>query len=557
MSDLYVGSGETVSGVHLGLGDDRQYVDSGGKSIGTTVYSGGWQYVSSGGKTIGTTVSSGGYQVVRGDNTYYSPTNVGGIASGSVVREGGVQVVDSSGLSFQTLLEGGSQKVRYAGIASGTSVGSGGRQYISSDGSAIGAQIFSGGGQVVYSGGIASGTSLGGGWQRIEWGASAVRTTISDGWQYVNGGIARNTVVKTDGMQQVLLGGLAVSTTVASGGLVEVLAGAGVKSLNLKSGAEMSIAAGNVIEGANVFNRAVVSGGRSSRRVRLGNGASLSVGARMDMSGLHLKTDSATLTFTSIGNTLGSLQVTSNTQVAFDISSVNASWTAPMLSLSTANSQKKGSFSVTVAKNQGVGVYELSKNLVQSSGTGYTIRLGSTEIGTANLGGSAIARNGMYYRMCSSGVMITLRTAAKAGSMLHGAAGSDTLAGTVHSDVFWGGAGSDMIKGSNGRDVAVYGTGSWGKDVIAGTNGTITILFKDLKASQFTSSLSGTDMTFTRKGVSGQAVTVQGWNSATHNVVFASSMPDFTKWAIAASPTTAQAAAARTEVWKNAGLAQT
>ncbi len=84
----------------------------------------------------------------------------------------------------------------------------------------------------------------------------------------------------------------------------------------------------------------------------------------------------------------------------------------------------------------------------------------------------------------------------------------------------------------------------------------MTILFKDLKASQVTSSLSGTDMTFTRKGVSGQAVTVQGWSSATHNVVFASSMPDFSKWATATAPVTAQGTAARSEVWKKTGLAQ-
>jgi Ca2+-binding RTX toxin-like protein len=271
---------------------------------------------------------------------------------------------------------------------------------------------------------------------------------------------------------------------------------------------------------------------------------------------LHLNAASASLAVAGTGNTLGSVSLSAATQVSYDVSKLVASSTAYMLSLKTANKQYLGKFSVKVATGQALGVYELSKGIWQKNGATYSVYAGTKSVGTAKVNGLGRVNGSYVYSIASDASHRIKLTVAKAGSVKKGTAGANSLKGTANWDVFYGGKGNDTITGVNGRDMAVYGTGSWGKDVIARTNGTMTILFKDLKASQITSSLDGSTMTFTRKGVSGQTVTVNGWNSATHNVVFASSMPDFNKWATAATPTATQANAARTQVWQKAGLAQ-
>ncbi len=140
--------------------------------------------------------------------------------------------------------------------------------------------------------------------------------------------------------------------------------------------------------------------------------------------------------------------------------------------------------------------------------------------------------------------------------MLKGTAKADRLDGTSHSDVFYGGRGSDVIAGGNGRDVAVYGRTAWGKDRILGTKGTMAILFKDLEKSDVVQKLRGTTMTITRKSDRAQSVTVQGWSNNTHSVVFGGAMSRLAAYLKAAAPSAAQEKAARSEVWKKAGLAQ-
>jgi hypothetical protein len=132
----------------------------------------------------------------------------------------------------------------------------------------------------------------------------------------------------------------------------------------------------------------------------------------------------------------------------------------------------------------------------------------------------------------------------------------DGLTGTVNSDIFCGSKGNDTIKGVHGRDIAVYGKTAWGKDTIVKTDGTMTLLFKDLKKTDVVQKLKGTTMTLTRKSDKNQSVTIHGWNSATHNVVFGGTMNAFAKWLKASKPTAAQTTAARNEAWKKAGLAQ-
>ncbi|MBQ9406353.1 MAG: AIDA repeat-containing protein, partial [Desulfovibrio sp.] len=146
-------------------------------------------------------------------------------------------------------------------------------------------------------------------------------------------------------------------------------------------------------------------------------------------------------------------------------------------------------------------------------------------------------------------------SATVAGAMKKGTAKNDTLTGNANSDIFYGGKGNDKINGKNGRDVAVYDTTAWGKDVIAKTSGTMTLLFNGVKAGQITKKQSGSTMTITRKSDKKQSITVNGWSDDTHNIVYASGMTAFNKYIKAAKPTTAQTTAARTQVWKKAGLA--
>ena len=161
----------------------------------------------------------------------------------------------------------------------------------------------------------------------------------------------------------------------------------------------------------------------------------------------------------------------------------------------------------------------------------------------------------MIYSVKTSGTQTNLTLAIKAGKMLKGTTGKDKLTGRAHSDIFYGSKGNDTITGKNGRDVAVYNKTAWGKDTIAKTSGTMTLLFKDLKASDIKKSLSGSTMTITKKSDSKQKITVKGWSNDTHNIVFGSGMKAFDKFITVTSPTTAQTTAARNEAFKKAGLA--
>ncbi|MBO4311993.1 MAG: hypothetical protein J5828_03235, partial [Desulfovibrionaceae bacterium] len=87
------------------------------------------------------------------------------------------------------------------------------------------------------------------------------------------------------------------------------------------------------------------------------------------------------------------------------------------------------------------------------------------------------------------------------------------------------------------------------------TNGTMTLLFGGLSESDITQAKSGTSLVITRKSDSSQKITVQGWNDATHNIVFTDTLTQFTQYLGAASPTPTQTDAARNEVWAKAGLA--
>jgi hypothetical protein len=148
-----------------------------------------------------------------------------------------------------------------------------------------------------------------------------------------------------------------------------------------------------------------------------------------------------------------------------------------------------------------------------------------------------------------------MTVAVRKGWMKRGNANGNTLAGSEDGDIFWAEAGNDRIFGNGGRDCAVYGIEDWGRDTVAATSGTMSIVFNGLAEADVTSSLAGSVMTFAKASNASQKITVSGWAAETHNIVFASGISAFNAWAAATAPTLAQAKAARTEVWKAVGLA--
>ncbi len=219
---------------------------------------------------------------------------------------------------------------------------------------------------------------------------------------------------------------------------------------------------------------------------------------------------------------------------------------------------------INTTKYQRIEIYKLSNGLNMAFGSNSSDPNGITiKVGTANLSakvGTTVAKNGMQYTLSLVNNQFNLSIELVNGSMLKASADKTALAGTVKSDIFYGGKTSDTIAGKDGRDVAVYDKSAWDTDVIKKTSGTMTLLFKDFKESDnaLATKLSGTTMTITRlsngKAVKNQSITVQGWDSATHNIVFGGTMKAFDSWLTAAKPSTVQTAA-RNEVWKKAGLA--
>ena len=524
MSVYQVGKGKTVRGTVVKKGAS-QIVFRGGAAVDVAVSSGGLQILS-GGRAVGTRLRYGGTQWLYG-GAQASGTLLQGRLNAIAPWDGAESVnayqCISGGVAYDTVLRGANAR------------------------------------QSVYAGGRAEGTVISsGGWQRLHRKGVAKNTVVrSGGYQQVrSGALASASDVLRDGWLEVRGGGRAVSVSVAGGGRLTAGSDARLDGIALKSGARALLEGGAILQGKNSFAGAAVSGGSASKRVRLAKGAALSIGARTDMSKLHLEVASASLATAGTGSTLGSLTLKAGARVAYDVRKVAAKETVPLLKVSARSSLARlGAFSVTVAASQGAGVYELSTNLVQTRGVAYTVFAGTRKLGTASLNGLGRISGSAVYKVESRGTATSLTVAALSAPR-KGTAKAETLTGSASWDVFYGGKGNDILKGVSGRDVAVYDKTAWGRDTIASTKGTMTLLFKDLKAADIVQKLKGTTMTFTRKTDRSQTITVQGWKSATHNVVFGGAMSAFDKWLKASKPGTAMATAARNDALKKAGLAQ-
>ncbi len=598
------GGTQTVFNGGLAKGTEvkgKQILSSGGKASSVKIYLDASQSVLKGATSISATVEEGGVQIVAGSaegtKLYAKGTlrvQKGGVTKGIVIY-GGNQIISAGGKDNSATIDGsynsrGLQTILKGGRATNAVIGYSGRQLVKgsavktivsggelrvSDGGRSVNAVVSSGSMTVFDGGIASATRIsGGGSLIVSAGGSALDTKLIYGNQTVRG-VASNVTLHTDGYLSVVKGGRVYGLTLTSGFNVRnntVVRGewstsacsnlvnkGSIDSWRLGSDVTMTLKDGFVLRRSTaVAAKGVVIGGTTNKRVSLAEGIVLTAESNANMTDLHLNVSSGSFFATGVGNAIGSLQTVAASTVSYDVTGVAATKKAIMLRAVTKSSLAKGTLSISVKKAQGIGVYELSKNIVQDTGRAYTVSLGATKLGTVKLNSTALTKNGVTYSLNSSGNQVNLTVAMNGNAktpICKGTTKAETLTGTAQSDVFYGGKGNDTIKSSNGRDVAVYDKTAWGKDKIVKTNGTMTLLFKDLKKDDIVKTLSGTTMTITKANDVKQVISIQGWSSDTHNIVFGSKMTAFDNYLKATSPNASVTNKARNEVWKKAGLA--
>ncbi|MEA4862256.1 MAG: hypothetical protein VB042_02995 [Victivallaceae bacterium] len=207
----------------------REYVCSGGWTIGTTVLSSGVQLVSSGGWTWGTTISGGANQLV------YS----GGRAVSSVISSGGSQTIYDGGVAFSTYINSGSQTISGGCVVSAFM--DHGTQSVSSGGVAIGTRLYKTCDQYIRSGGIAIDTNLSG------TNNAAVAQIV------FNGGLASNTRIN-NGWLRVDSGGMAISGAAGYQGHIIIHSLGTVKDARILNGGYMVLYPGAILSGTIVLD---------------------------------------------------------------------------------------------------------------------------------------------------------------------------------------------------------------------------------------------------------------------------------------------------------------
>ncbi|MBQ7586109.1 MAG: hypothetical protein IJU40_07670 [Desulfovibrionaceae bacterium] len=327
--------------------------------------------------------------------------------------------------------------------------------------------------------------------------------------------IARNIQVSSGGRLVVEPGGSVLAPKVSSGGIINVYGGGRTSNLSLASG-----------------GRAYLYGGHLK-------GITQAYGATLNILDYHVKIDS--------------LRTNSNSQIVYNLTRLPANFSRVMLTLGSNHSQIKGNFSIRVTKRQDVGTYLLSKNLT-SSNNSYTLNLNASKLGVLKTNNS-LTSHGVKYSLANSGQTLKLKIATQAGEMLKGTNKADNLTGSENSDIFYGGRGNDRIQGQDGRDVAIYDRNNWGKDVIAKTSGTFTILFKDLRPRDIQVEFRSNQAIIHQRRDYRQTITVEGWNPATHNIVYGHHLNTLNQFISAATPSQTVTNKARNEVWKAARLA--
>ena len=546
----------------------------------TTISKGAIQYAGG----IDSKAMIAGTQKVHGGSAYDATVKAGGkqilvyntaLAKGTTVEKDGILSSYVFATTSNTLIRGkaviyssahddkakiyGTQVVKGGAVATGARIYDGGKQSVSTDGAASGTVISQGGTQSIVSG-HAYNTKVGKG-----------------GMQIVSQGVASGTIISDGGNVDARAGGFVAGVQVKNGGVLTVRQSGALTwgKATVSSGGKVVLKEGASFDELDARKGAIISGGTEKKKITASS--ELAMNGNVNAKNLHVATTKIgmfSIKVAGVQNTLGSLKdnvgadylqasEVYRTRISFDLRSAKTG--TNMFTLSNA-SKLRCYCTIQTAKNQKLGTYQLSKGLNMTFGTmpsdpgGITIKAGTTNIGvkTTEISaqtGTTVKKNGMRYTVSLVKNQFNLSIGLVNGAMSKGTAKADKLTGTANSDIFYGDKGNDTITGKNGRDVAVYDKAVWGKDVIAKTSGTMTLLFKDLTSKDIKKSLSGTTMTITKKSDSKQTITVKNWSDSTHNIVFGNKMTAFDKFIKAASPTTAQTTAARNEAFKKAGLA--
>lgn len=503
---------------------------SGGKTIKDQIKSGGRQFILSRGTASGTIISKGGRQILY----------KGAKARGANVSAGASQVVYGCGSALLTTIRAGGKQYA-SGLTSATLIG--GIQYLRSGGRSIKDRVQSGGAQRISKGALASGAIISkDGKQVILSGGHARGGIISKGGSQIISKLGVASAVKILGTAIVASGGLVRGLNIGSGGILKAYKGARIQMT------------GNAnVSGAMNLNGATVTGTANAVMKLATSKASITLGTNVAMRKNRINVNNGRLIITGSGNSVGKILTTAKSATTFDIRNVSARGTAYMVSAG-AKSALNGKVSISTKALQNAGTYELGKNLPRSSAKSITILTNGRTTGTLKIG-ATLRKNGLNYKVTAASNALKLSISARAGLLKKGTAKADKLTGGANCDIFYGGKGNDRISGKGGRDVTVYDKNNWGRDTIEqGGNGTMTILFSDIKSSQITRTLKGKNMVISRKGASGQSITVKNWNAATHNIVFGGTLGKFSKYAAAAKPSATLQKAARNEVWKKTGL---
>lgn len=477
----------------------------------------------------------------------------GGVSVENEVVNGGEQYVYDNGTTSNTVIKnGGIQYINQGGWAFVVNISSGGKQIVSGQAYVFNTTISNGATQIISSVGWTSGTHV------LSGGALTVNGQINSSNLSYQGGRARSVIVESGGKMSIAQGAEVRNLTLSGGaklsidhGYISNLYGKKGAAVDIKSNSFSLSGTDNKLTGTKItideinYDRSVIN---------------LSLGSILELNGNN-NLDSVVIKSGSINITAENNKVRSTTSCTINhhldnLKSPNKKYMLIYDKSSNVNSNFYGSMSITVKKNQKVGTYKITKNVNWNESSRITIYMDKDVIGR-EVFGKSININGMLYKgiFNKKGKTADVSISLYGSKVYRGTVNKDNLKGTTNSDIFYGGKGNDTITGKNGRDVAVYDKTAWGKDVINKTNGTMTLLFKDLKASDIIQKTSGKNMIITRKGDSKQSITVQNWSDSTHNIVFGSGMTAFNKYLKATSPTKAQTTAARNEVWKKAGLA--
>jgi autotransporter passenger strand-loop-strand repeat protein len=387
------------------------------------------------------------------------------------------------------------------------------------------------------------------------------------------GAEATSTVVK--GTMQ--LTGKAAGTYVTSGGVLKLIKKAKATGTVISAGGQETVNKYATDSNAKVAGALDVSGKTSGATVQDGGvltlkkgavvnkatvagGGTLNLTAAGKLTGTTTLKQGAEMLVAGAGLTGKAIKANADASVVFDVRSIKKS--APVMLTADKQRSLGGAVSIVTKKAQRFGTYKLAEKYSFQQ-KDIAIKLGSKALTSVTLGGPAKKKDGMAYSVAEKGGVTTLNVSIVTGGIFKGTAKDNQLAGTNNCDAFFGGKGDDTIKGVNGRDVAIYNATNWGKDTIAKTSGTMTVLMVGVKESQVKKSLSKKGvMTITRlgkggKALAGQKISVAGWNAETHNILYRTEtqVAAFTKYLKAANPTETQTQKAAASVFKQAGLA--